>query len=92
MHTFKRKRVTDEKHLRKLVHYIHFNPVKSRLVNNPSEWEYSSYYAIINPEAFVNLRDKNFISGDKVIDWFGEKENFIYCHVFPPKETGIEDF
>ncbi len=31
MHTFKRKLITDDGYFRKLVHYIHYNPVKAGL-------------------------------------------------------------
>jgi len=85
MHTFKRKRITDENYLRKLVHYIHYNPVEAGLVSKPQEWKYSSYNAILSNRPSIILKEE-------VIEWFGDLENFIYCHRFPPKETGIEKF
>jgi putative transposase len=88
MRPFKRKRISDEKYLRKLVHYIHHNPVKAGLANNPTEWEHSSYNAITIPKE----EPENFILRNEVIEWFGDKENFIYCHSASPKETGIEEF
>ena len=84
MHTFKRKRIKDDKYLVKLVHYIHYNPVEAGLTDNPEEWKYSSYNAILSGRPTLILRNE-------VIEWFGDKENFIYCHKFPPKETGAQD-
>ena len=34
--------IRDEKHFRAAVEYIHGNPVKARLVNNPEDWPWSS--------------------------------------------------
>ncbi|MBI4944937.1 MAG: hypothetical protein HY840_00890 [Bacteroidetes bacterium] len=90
MRPFKRKRISDENYLRKLVHYIHYNPVKAGICSKPEEWKHSSYNAILNLEGFQNLQ--GFILKEEVIEWFGDKENFIYCHRFPQKETGIDKF
>ena len=48
MKNFKRKKITDEKYLRKIVHYIHYNPVESALCEKPEDWRFSSYKAIIS--------------------------------------------
>ncbi|MBI3502949.1 MAG: hypothetical protein HY063_14250 [Bacteroidetes bacterium] len=85
MHTFKRKKITNEKYLRKVVHYIHYNPVEAGLAGKPKEWKYSSYNALLSSASTLLLKEET-------INWFEDKENFIYCHNFPPKETGIEDF
>jgi REP element-mobilizing transposase RayT len=83
MKNFKRKKITDEKYLRKLVHYIHYNPVEAYLCRKPTEWKFSSYNELIDEKI-------NFLAKNEVISWFEDKENFIYCHSYPPKETGIE--
>ena len=70
---FKRKEINDEKYLKNLVIYIHQNPVKAELCRFPHEWKFSSYNALISDSA-TQLKRK------EVIDWFGDKENFIYCH------------
>ncbi|MBI2968463.1 MAG: hypothetical protein HYY40_11725 [Bacteroidetes bacterium] len=89
MRPFKRKRITDEKYLKKVVHYTHYNPVEAGLISKPEEWKYSSYNQIINPDRVHNpVR----VESDEVIEWFGDKENFIYCHKYPPQETGIEEW
>lgn len=72
-HNFKRKLVTDTDYLRKLVQYIHANPVEAGLCQNPEQWGFSSYNAIISPKT-------TFVLKYEVIEWFADLENFIYCH------------
>lgn len=40
---FKAKWVDKNEYLLYLSRYIHFNPVQSKLVDNPADWEFSSY-------------------------------------------------
>jgi putative transposase len=77
---FKRIEVTEEIYLRKLVHYIHYNPVKATLCETPAAWPYSSYFSILAGEP-------TFLKSDEVIDWFGDKENFIHIHKAVQKEN-----
>ena len=83
MRPFKRKRITDENYLRKLVYYIHYNPVEAGLAASCKEWQYSSYNALISTSPTL-------IAREEVIEWFDDLGNFIYCHKYPPQETGIE--
>ncbi|TAL58663.1 MAG: hypothetical protein EPN85_11015 [Bacteroidetes bacterium] len=83
MKNFKRKLIDDEKYLRKVVHYIHQNPVEAKLSPKLNSWKFSSYSDIINERS-------TFLARSEVISWFENKENFIYCHNNPPTETGIE--
>jgi putative transposase len=70
--SFKRKRVLDEIYLKRLVCYIHNNPVKHGFKKAPGEWEFSSYNRIINsPEETLNK---------EVIEIFGDIENFVAVH------------
>jgi putative transposase len=85
MHTFKRKKIADEFYLKKLVHYIHFNPVEAGLAKSPSDWKYSSYNAILSEKP--SLLDKN-----EVIEWFEDLQNFIFVHENLPRYTGIDGF
>ncbi|AFU67333.1 hypothetical protein P700755_000294 [Psychroflexus torquis ATCC 700755] len=80
---FKRKQVTDEQYLKKLVHYIHYNPVEAGLAKNPEYWKFSSY------KSFVSKQTTKLKRAD-VISWFDDLDNFIYCHQHPPTLTGIE--
>jgi len=42
-HPLQSKLVVDEEQLITLCQYIHLNPVKARLVEEPDEWEFSNY-------------------------------------------------
>jgi putative transposase len=54
---FKKILVTDTEYLVHLIRYIHFNPVKVNLVNQPGDWEFSSYleYAGLRAGTLPNL-------------------------------------
>jgi len=83
MRPFKRKKIEDENYLRKLVHYIHYNPVDANLVELPINWKYSSYSAIISTKQTMVCREE-------VLDIYEDRRNFIYCHQVPPSISGIE--
>ena len=73
MHTFKRKKITDTRYLRKLVHYIHHNPIEADLCEKPQEWKFSSYGALLH-------NAPTLLQKEEVLEWFGDKENFIAVH------------
>lgn len=76
---FKRKPINDNSYLLKLVHYIHFNPVKAKLCKNPQDYKHSSYSLIYqNKDTPVNKKE--------LIEWFNDIENFIYVHTLMPQE------
>ncbi|WP_295230122.1 transposase [uncultured Chryseobacterium sp.] len=50
LNAVKRKKITDEKYLLKVLHYIHNNPVNHGFVTEAGLWKYSSYRSYINPE------------------------------------------
>ncbi|MAC94986.1 MAG: hypothetical protein CMC96_05760 [Flavobacteriales bacterium] len=83
MKPFKRKRISDEKYLRKLIHYIHYNPVESGLVEKVQDWKYSSYQALVSVS-------ETKLDRDEVLQIFENKSNFIFCHQTPPSMSGIE--
>lgn len=85
MKNFKRKRVEKENYFRKLVHYIHFNPIAHGYCNSLKEWEFSSYNTILSTQKTIIKRTEN-------IAFFGDLENFKFCHLKPPKLTGLEKF
>lgn len=75
---YKRILVRDEKYLKKLVHYIHHNPVKDNLCPKPEDWTFSSYSSII--------QNKNiFFNAAEVIEWFDNLENFKAFHKLSPE-------
>jgi REP element-mobilizing transposase RayT len=71
----RRKRVIDENYLIQLVVYIHLNPVKHGFSNSPEDYLYSSYKAMISDK-------KTLLNRAVVLDYFGDRENFIYWHDF----------
>lgn len=82
---FKRKQVDDEKYLKKLVHYIHYNPIEAGLAIKPEDWKFSSYKSIISNQATK-------LKKEETIHWFDDLNNFKYCHQHPPSITGIENY
>lgn len=83
MKPFKRKKVENEAYLKKLVHYIHYNPVESGLVNLTGDWKHSSYKTIISSKQSPIIRNQ-------VIELFEDKQNFIYCHKLASVLSGID--
>ena len=70
---YRRIKVDDENYLKELVTYIHLNPVKHRFTKNFEQYPHSSYNSILSDKQ-TNLKR------EEVIEWFGDRENFIYCH------------
>jgi len=70
---FKRIEVSEEIYLRKLVQYIHYNPVEAKLCKMPCEWAWSSYNVLL-------LEDATFLKREEIIQWFENKSNFISIH------------
>lgn len=48
--------IRDENELINHINYIHYNPVKHKLVQNVKDWEYSSFHKFVEN----NLYDKNW--------------------------------
>ncbi len=83
MRPFKRKRVVNEEYLKKLVHYIHYNPVESGFVIKVDQWRFSSYNSYVS-------QDSTLISKDYIISLFNDVDNFKYCHTISPNISGID--
>lgn len=73
MQNYKRKGVDSEQYLKRLIIYIHQNPVENGFVDNLNDWKYSSFKAITS-----NI--ETIAEKDKVLELFGGIENFIFCH------------
>jgi len=80
---FKRKKIENLQYLRKVIHYIHFNPVEAKLCETPEQYKYSSYKSLIS-------NSKTLLDRDETISWFDDLENFIYVHKHAPEQTGID--
>lgn len=79
--SFQRIAIDTESYLHKVAIYIHLNPVTHGFVEKPEKWDYSSFKNI-----YHNTKGRK--EYDKVIDWFGDKENYLFCH---RKETDLDD-
>ena len=68
--------INKDEYLNNIIHYIHLNPVKASLVENPEEWQYSSYKYWIseNESSFVSLklRKEIFTSKQNYLNSFNE--------------------
>ena len=69
----KRKRITDDDYFRRLISYIHLNPVIAGLTDDPSKWKYSSYPLFLSEK-------HSFIAKDEVLSGFDDLSNFRYYH------------
>lgn len=83
MHPYKRKLVSEERYFKKLVHYIHHNPVEAGLCGKPEKYNFSSYTTLIK-------NHDTFLAKDELILLFGDLENFIYVHTEMTGLTGIK--
>jgi len=70
---FQRIRVNTEKYFRKLVYYIHHNPVKHGFAKHVPDWEWSSYLTIISVKP-------TRISRETVLRYFDDVGNFKAYH------------
>mgnify|MGYP005756757093 CR=1 FL=1 len=61
-HRFGRKEVTSEAYFTRLIYYIHFNPQHHGLLNDFSEWPYSSYHSITS-KSRTSLQREAVLSG-----------------------------
>jgi putative transposase len=82
---FKRKEIKTEKYFYNLVHYIHANPEKHGFVDDFRSYKFSSYQAIIS-------KKPTKIKRDKVIEWYDDLNNFIFCHSREVDEELIKDY
>lgn len=73
MRPYSRKKISDMDYFRKVVLYIHRNPVVAGLCSKPIEWRYSSYKSLLTDSATLLKREE-------VVDVFGDKENFRHIH------------
>ena len=83
LNRLKRKPIDTTEYLIKLIHYIHYNPMLANLCSEISYWNFSSYNAIVN-DSFTLVNRKS------VLELFGGRDNFIYCHKIEPQISGIE--
>ncbi len=70
---FQRKIITNDEYIKKLIFYIHNNPVHHGYSNSTIEYKWSSYHTILSNKPTNLMRDE-------VIELFDNLENFKYFH------------
>jgi REP element-mobilizing transposase RayT len=73
---FKRKPLYFDDDLRRLVCYIHNNPIEANFVSYPDEWAYSSYSDLITQSATPKIP----LCTQENLRIFNDLENFKYMH------------
>lgn len=81
---FKRKLISDEDYLTRIVIYIHLNPVKHCVTDDYSLWNYSSYKAYLSEKP-------SKIKRNLALEWFGGQEEFKRFHLLNLEEYIPED-
>jgi len=71
--TFERKRITSDAYLKKVIFYIHNNPVNHGFTKHINLYPWSSYETIISDKPTKLKRED-------VIEFYQSKENFIEYH------------
>ncbi|MEN9348962.1 MAG: hypothetical protein RLZZ77_2473 [Bacteroidota bacterium] len=69
----KRIEVVDHEYLENLIHYIHYNPVNHGFVNDPMDWEWSSFFRLLNA-------DKKTYARVLMQRHFGSMDRFFHKH------------
>ncbi|QTE21393.1 transposase [Polaribacter cellanae] len=77
---FSRIKLDSEEYLKNLIIYVHLNPTHHKFTEGFSNYKYSSYQSILSTQK--TSLDRGFI-----IDFFGDKENFIDVHNFKRLHT-----
>ncbi|MFD2248391.1 transposase [Pontibacter ruber] len=70
---FKRKEVTSEVYFTRLIHYIHFNPQHHGLIDDFSDWPFSSYHSLLS-------KSKTLLRRENVLAWFGGRDWYRKFH------------
>ena len=81
---FKRKVVSSENYFRKLIFYIHNNPVHHRFTEHIVEYPWTSYGTIISTK-------QTKLQRNRVIESFNDLENFKYFHSINQNLDEIEE-
>lgn len=74
LNAIKRKKISDEKYLLKVLHYIHNNPVNHGFVNEIDQWKHSSY------NSYLNLEKDSKLNRTEIMQYFDSLEIFRNYH------------
>ncbi|MCW5909420.1 MAG: hypothetical protein KIT62_00010 [Cyclobacteriaceae bacterium] len=72
---FKRKEITSDRYFTTVIQYIHTNPVKDGFVKQHTDWLWSSYHDFLLPKLTPTQQE--------VVNWFGNRQQFILNHQQP---------
>ncbi|MEO8665031.1 MAG: transposase, partial [Ignavibacteria bacterium] len=67
---FRRKIITNDNYLKRIIFYVHYNPVHHRISESFEDYKWSSYKRILDPK-------KTNLEKTELIRVFDGKENFI---------------
>ena len=73
---FKRKRIDNEEYLKRVILYIHNNPVHHGFSTHPLEYSWSSYLTYVSDK-------QTELKRETAINWFGNDQNFKSEHKKP---------
>jgi putative transposase len=82
---FNRKLIDNEAYLKKVIVYIHNNPVHHGFCNHTEEYQWSSYLSFLN-------ENQTIVQREKVIALFGNVADFTRMHANRKEYEGIEDW
>ena len=82
---FNRKLIDNEAYLKKVIVYIHNNPVHHGFCNQTEEYQWSSYLSFLN-------ENQTIVQREKVIALFGNVADFTRMHANRKEDEGIEDW
>jgi len=84
---FKSEIIDSDKYLMTVIRYIHQNPVKARMVENPADWKWSSCSAYYGKKTFF----ADLLDSDLILGLFGEDRNAAVRKFIEFSESANDD-
>ena len=81
---FRRVEVKDEYHLKNLLVYIHYNPVRHGITTRFPNYSYSSFKLILRNQL-------PGISSDELYNWYGSPELFFEKHLLIESDNTLKN-
>lgn len=78
--------VTNQEYLLQLCKYIHLNPVKSGLVQDPGEWKYTNY------AEWIGIRSEDLIADEVHSEYFPDPRDYIMLLTSYEKYLSVKSF
>jgi putative transposase len=80
-----RKLIDDDNYLTSMIYYCHYNAQMHEFVKDFRDWEFSSYYSILE-------NNNNFVAAEKVLGWFGGVTAFEKAHAGRYEKNDMNKF